>query len=69
MCKYTEYIFNKINSILSKYIGYFKLYENYRQKFENIITIDNNIEIDTDNDTEVDSNIDSDDLDLLTEEH
>ncbi len=63
MVKYTEYIFNKINSLISKYIDYFELYENYRQKFENIITIENMLDIDI---IDVDSDINIDDLDLLT---
>ena len=62
MVKYTEYIFNKINSLLSKYIGYFELYENYRQKFENIITISYALDIDI---IDVDSDIDTYDIDLI----
>jgi hypothetical protein len=62
MVKYTEYIFNKINSLLSKYIGYFELYENYRQKFENIITISYALDIDI---IDFDSDIDTYDIDLI----
>lgn len=62
MVKYTEYIFNKINSLIYKYIDYFELYENYRQKFENIITISYELDIDI---IDFDSDIDIDDIDLI----
>ncbi len=58
MVKYTEYIFNKIHSILTQYILFFKLYEINRQQLINIITI-NDIEINID---DVNSDIESDDI-------
>jgi hypothetical protein len=58
MIKYTEYIFNKIHSILSQYILFFKLYEINRHQLINLISI-NNIEINID---DVSSDIESDDL-------
>jgi hypothetical protein len=61
MIKYTEYIFNKIHSILNQYILFFKLYEINRQQLINIISI-NNIEINID---DVSSDIESDDLQFI----
>ncbi len=58
MIKYTEYIFNKIHSTLSKYILFFKLYEINRQQLINLISI-NDIEINID---DVNSDIETDDL-------
>ncbi len=58
MIKYTEYIFNKIHSILNQYIVFFKLYEINRQQLINLISI-NTIEINID---DVNSDIESDDL-------
>ena len=61
MIKYTEYIFNKIHSILNQYIIFFKLYEINRQQLINIISI-NNIEINID---DVNSDIETDDLQFI----
>jgi hypothetical protein len=64
MVRYTEYIFNKINSLICKYIGYFELYENYREQFENIISISNMLDIDIDI-SDFDSDIDTCDINSI----
>jgi hypothetical protein len=60
--KYTEYIFNKINNILTNNINYLILYENYRQQLINILN--NNIDINIDI-NDVDSDIETDDLQFI----
>ena len=62
MIKYTEYIFNKINIILSQIINYLILYNNYRLQLYNILYTELNIDI---NINDVDSDIDDDDIKLI----
>jgi hypothetical protein len=60
--KYTEYIFNKINNILSHIINYLRLYNNYRLQLYNLLYNESNINI---NINDVDSDIDNDDIILI----
>jgi hypothetical protein len=62
MIKYTEYIFNKINSILVNNINYLVLYDNYRMQLYNLLYNNSDINININN---VDSDIDTDDIILI----
>ncbi len=62
MIKYTEYIFNKINSILVNNINYLLLYDNYRIQLYNLLYNNSDININVNN---VDSDIDNDDIILI----
>ena len=62
MIKYTEYIFNKINSILVNNINYLVLYDNYRLQLYNLLYNNSDINININN---VDSDIDTDDIILI----
>lgn len=60
MVKYTEYIFDKINTNLIKYITYFEHYNYYRKELINILNVSESINI-----QETNSDIDDDDISLF----
>jgi hypothetical protein len=62
MIKYTEYIFNKVNSIIIQNINYLILYNNYRLQLFNILYNVTNIDIDI---NDVNSDIDQDDIPFI----
>ncbi len=64
MIKYTEYVFNKLNDNLIKYITYFEHYNHYRNELINLFFVSELIDIDID--INVDSDIDIDDINFFS---